>query len=40
MQTGNNLTVALFTEDQDSHGNWKDFSIPVETVILEKVEIE
>jgi len=40
MQTGENLIVALFTDGQDSDGNWKDFSAPVETVILEKMELE
>jgi len=40
MQTGDNLTVALFTDGQDSDDNWNDFSIPVETVILEKMELE
>jgi len=37
MQSGDNLTVALFTDGQDSHGNWNDFSTPVQTVVLTRM---
>jgi len=40
MQLGNSLIVDRFTDGQDSQGNWNDFSIPVKTAILEKVEME